>query len=218
MSNAFHNWTGGFSFLHKQALFRKFSFFVFIIHATCQEDSNRCEECLTTRFYKQVTYSKYLAVQLPVIVSCAFFYIQAGRALRQGSQNSRKRTLVIAFGCLWLCWLAMTTPFAVFEVYRLQVTQKGLTSNFKNTMLTIVIGHDGDYEVSITTGVVYSEWMLFGLKQTFAVVNSCILVVLIRPFQEPLKAAYRKVCCKPETAAKWILSTPSLSFPDFNFR
>ena len=135
-------------------------------------------------------------VQLLISLCCLFFYAKAAIDLRRGVQNSRKRSLMIAFACLWSFWVVMNMPFAVFELKRfgtgILLTLKYSTSALSNAAYDKAIGR----EAEITELGVFMEQLLFGLKQSFAIVNSLLLIILIRPFQEPLKAGYRKLACK----------------------
>ncbi len=46
---------------------------------------------------------------------------------------------------------------------------------------------------------IYWDTFLFNMKQAFGFFNSLVLIILIRPFQDPLKKAYRKLLCKKDT-------------------
>ncbi len=78
-----------------------------------------CEYCLSTIYEKQILVLNHFILQLPIFAVTGVFYAKVIIALKKGAKNNtRKRTLSIAFFGLWLSWALCTGPFAIYEIWK----------------------------------------------------------------------------------------------------
>ncbi len=144
-----------------------------------------------------ITYLKYGALQLPVIAACTFFYMKAGWVLISSKADSRKRILAVTLALMCLVWVLMSAPYNVQEVslwYRDFGTRHSIWADAQASILGAFFDslyEDDGFENSVFS--VFTVWLLLGLKQSFAFVNSVILLVLIRPFQAPIIVLYERI-------------------------
>ncbi len=59
---------------------------------------------------------KYFILQLPAVVLCAVLYFRVVLKLKTGVENSSKTILTITFIVLWIFWVLLSLPYAVFEI------------------------------------------------------------------------------------------------------
>ena len=114
------------------------------------------------------------------------------------TQNDRKKTLIITFLTLWVCWAICNLPYAVYETFvvisdrpalvRSMVALKQRTIWYTNTATSI-------------SNSMQVETLLLSVKQLFGLLNSLILLVLVKPFRLPLQKLIggisARTCKKP---------------------
>ncbi len=60
-----------------------------------------------------------------VLFTTACLYTKVVIALRRGIGNaSRKKTLTVAFACLWVFWFIQSAPFVLYDFYDVWATNK----------------------------------------------------------------------------------------------
>ena len=101
--------------------------------------------------------------------------------------------ITVAFLALWILWVLLSVPYAIYEFnttlfdpdYRLMQTLKRFVS---------VMGDEEDFRYFTDTSARFRiESVLFSLKQSFSFFNAFLMLILIRPFQEPIKLLFKKL-------------------------
>ena len=123
-----------------------------------------------------------------------YFYYQVGRTLKTGRQNSRTRTLSLAFIALWSCWGICAVPNMVFYTWfrtssnlnSFVESSKFITpSDFAKDMMTT-----GGFQIlwydKINQFIVYGDIAFRALRHSYSSINSLLLIILLRPFQRPM--------------------------------
>ncbi len=147
-------------------------------------------------FRKEAVILKYFVLQLPVAVVSSILYARVGSKLMEGKTNARKRNLTIAFFVLWVLWLVLSLLYAFYEIYQTFWGEFGMIEDLlRFEELTSANRDYPDYNDDPSPNY-FAEISLFTLKQSFGFFNSLILIVLIRPFQQPILACIGKLRCR----------------------
>ena len=160
-----------------------------------------CINCLLEKKRYLGLAFKYLFIHVPVILVSGAMYCRIILTLRTGKQNARKRTLTVAFAALWLLWALCLIPYAVLEF--LMAETPFHERSFKTTgemmhrqveldVLASMFHRLGDNDHNVT-GLFVVETGLFFIKQSYGLVNSVLLIVLIRKLREPIRQIYDKL-------------------------
>ena len=159
-------------------------------------------------------------VFVPAVTICGYLYAHTFVILLKAKQNPRKIPLVVAFVLLWLLWILCFVPYEIMDLYFIQFHKQtkeyyqcmsGLTSHpseLRRVLFDIQTPHKPNPEV---TKFLIVEALFRVLKFSYGFLNSLIVIVVIRQFQDPLVAALSRIrfglkhcCSKPieERAAK----------------
>ena len=132
---------------------------------------------------------KYLAKHVPVALLTGFLYIGMIRTLLQSKTNISKVRLTIAFVLLWTSWIIFNSPAAALEIYMWAVGDTVFMEELNHRNLeklmdyrTMLAGRSHTEGVRINT----IKHLVFVLKLTYGFANSLLLILLYRPFREPL--------------------------------
>ncbi len=139
---------------------------------------------------------KYFVLQIPVAVASSVLYARVGTTLMKGNTNSRKRNLTIAFFVLWVLWLVLSMPYAFYETYQTFRGDFGMIEDLWRFEELTSANRDYPEFNDDPSPNYFTEISLFTLKQSFGFFNSLILIVLIRPFQQPILACIGKLRCR----------------------
>ncbi len=131
-----------------------------------------------------LVYIKYFGIQFPVLIVSGALYVLVIRELRSGTQNKRKSRLAVLICLLWILWTVLTVPFSCYELYQTIKQRPGMV-----TLLSRFDSSRGPSEDSVLGYHLYAfllEIVLFTVKQSFSFFNSVLLLVMVRPFFEPI--------------------------------
>ena len=110
----------------------------------------------------------------------------------QNSHSSRDMTLTRAFMLLSISWMTLWAPLIIFKtVYGFVDRPDEFTISFGYVASSI----DDDYDEGFGQHRKFELWQ-FVVQQIaflFSTVNSVILIVVLRPYQEPLKKIKSKL-------------------------
>ena len=151
-----------------------------------KDGSTQCRDCWLTSSYHtvRVVFLKYVAIQLPVAVVSGLLYLQMIRTLQQGKTNPQKRRLTYAFAFLWTSWVLCNLPTAIVEVLESLNDDLILIESLSDVQFMLALGL-GDREGLVKAYLIKN--LLFGVKLSYGFLNSLLLVILYRPFREPMK-------------------------------
>ncbi len=159
-----------------------------------REFKSSCKDCLHYRYKYHIVTVKYTLLQLPSIILSAVFYFSAGCQLSKGFTNSRKKMITVTFLLLWLLWMVLSAPYAFNEIY-MQLARPGeerLDFFGAFDFAAYMFRHKGIGSKDPTARFTV-EIVVYTVKQSFAFFNSFIMLILIRPFQEPIIYLGQKV-------------------------
>ncbi len=137
-----------------------------------------------------------LFLMLPVAVVSGGLYFQAIWVLKKGKSNARKTTLTWAFFALWAAWRLCVFPYEMFDIYFMKNDRMGFGNYLvKPRQLIFSVINFGDRSEHNVSRTVFVESVLWTLKLSYSFVNSILLLILVRPFAEPLKSAVKWISC-----------------------
>ena len=144
---------------------------------------------LTDLFGTEIVFVKYLVLQLPVLIISAVLYCLVTKQLLSGRGNTRKNRIVGLIIILWVTWVILTVPYSVYEMYQSTLGRAGMFETGDNFKELYSRHYDpaevhrfmDNYKTSYSL-----EMLLFIVKQSFSLFNSVLLIVMIRPFYEPI--------------------------------
>ncbi len=119
---------------------------------------------------------------------------QCGRGLLATKFNKRKKLLTAAFVLLWASWILCSVPYAVFE-FVVSFTQLKF-HNYKSFFA--LINHINTVHWDREQFLMYYTWenVAFLIKQSYGVVNSVILLILLKPLHQNLLKCVPAKCSK----------------------
>ena len=140
-----------------------------------------CTDCFSLRFKRAYLTLKYFLTYFPISILTGCLYAKMILKIRKMAKNDRKATLISAFVCLWACWLLFTLPFSLYEIFVVSTGSYGLlrTSEGASLLGQVARGH-----TLVTLSA--QEFAVLSVKQSFGIVNSLILLVLVKPFRKPV--------------------------------
>ena len=144
-----------------------------------------------------MTHSTELFFMIPSAVGAGCLYAQIIWTLWKGRQNDRKTTLARAFFFLWFFWIMFAFPYEVLDVYFMANDRAGTDATRPEEILARIIKRSLSRNSWLKTLAVV-ESCLRTLRNSYSFVNTILLLILVRPFSEPLAALYgklRRLCC-----------------------
>ena len=128
------------------------------------------------------------------------------QVLRQSKQNIRGKKIANAFVFLWFSWISCVLPFLLVDLYACRLMDLSAIHNkagrymepphfFYEQATTTLLGEGGDYTYWSTSKQVASglHSAATSLKHSYSFINSIILIVILRPFREPITRVHSKV-------------------------
>ncbi len=142
--------------------------------------------------------STELFLMLPVAFVSGILYLQVIRALKKGKVTARKITLTRAFCALWICWIMCVFPYEVLDIYFLSIDRMGYGYYIaKPSEISFAVSIFARFQSdSAEARMLIIESVLQTLRHSYSFLNSVLLLVLVRPFSEPLKSAFKMVSCR----------------------
>ena len=150
-----------------------------------------CDLCLDRHSVGWLLFYKYIVVQLPVAIIAGVLYIRAIVTLNATRFNKRKKVLTIAFVLLWASWILISLPYGVFEF---AISSKEFsTINYKSFL--VVLNEIDDLYWNREKYLMYYTWenIFFWVKQSYGIMNSVILLILLKPLHENLINCWRLI-------------------------
>ncbi len=139
-----------------------------------------------------------LSILAPAAVLSGFLYILIILRLRTCRQNGRTVALVRAFMFLWCSWMICVVPYQVVELYFLTFRKRYLYFlnmrsifdkspwGFKRLFHMGNSSYAGDMKKFVIV-----EAVLGALMFSYGFFNSLLLLILLKPFREPVKKIVR---------------------------
>ena len=125
-----------------------------------------------------------------------YFYTRVGHVLLTGRQNSRNRTLTVAFMALWVSWGMCAVPNLVFNACFRLLSQYGVYFLPSDVNIQISFG-DEPWDIWSQL-IVFGDIAVRALRHSYSFINSILLIILLRPFQRPLQfpIQFARVVCE----------------------
>ena len=161
-----------------------------------------CEDCLWTSLKGMELSLEWVVFSLTA--SCSgILYMLVIRQLKNSRVSSQNRRLTIAFAALWVSWIICVAPLLIWEPYLIRFRErKGFIpkscpkpqwSDPADFVLffSSFPGLWAQKSIKFKTGV---DSSLRALKHAYGFINSIMLIVLLRPFHEPIRKLFNR--CK----------------------
>ena len=165
-----------------------------------------CPDCAIHSFHYMEN-----CIEAPCFAICAIcsglFYFKIIRTLRSGRQSSRTNTVTKTFVVLWISWILCVLPYIIMDFYTstLMVEYQSWLSvrhtdpaNFfdKLAIITFGVKRNGEKymlwnKTTQMASAFYSAFM--SLKHSYGFINSFLMIVLLRPFQQPVQSVINKI-------------------------
>ena len=151
-----------------------------------------CPECRVNYYLKLEQ-----GIEIACFSSCAALsgclYSGVLFTLIRVRQAKRSKTLTLVLILLWVSWCVCMIPYIIFNAY-FQWSEK-----FWYEMPTDAVYSLYDYW-SDYYKIVIGDVTTRALKHSYSSINSLLLIIMLRPFNEPLKFLWRKInvvnCCR----------------------
>ncbi|XP_063722163.1 uncharacterized protein LOC134848579 [Symsagittifera roscoffensis] len=185
-------------------------------------------ESLWCKFCSLPTYVHTIVLpavfHLSSILCSGFLYWRTWHCLRGMKQLDRKELLSKTFAILWISWVLLVTPDILKEAITGSTSDERLnigaayTGSFQQFMDEFFIKKEQfealDYEwnsISLThaTMILAIKASLRTVKISFGFVNSIILIVLMKPFHEPIIRLIQRLSNIAKTVRSKVASTNS---------
>ena len=131
-----------------------------------------------------------LSCYIPTLAASGLFYLQIVKKLKVGRQDSRKKSLSIAFCVLWLSWILFCAPYVAFEFYLLNFYETGVDSLGPEDVT--VIHNQGEPSERVKF-LYHCDIYLRSLNRSYGFINSLLMLILLKPFQEPIRKGFKKM-------------------------
>ena len=143
-----------------------------------------------------------LIVYIPAVTVSGLLYFWVLRALKTTKAVGRKKAIARAFIVLWASWVLCTIPYLVIEFYILNfVSFNGYGYAAPEDLSEYFAKDFWNFQLPENSKtIIVVEISLRIVRQCFGFVDSVLLIVLLRPFQEPIIQLVSKV--KQKTLAK----------------
>ncbi|XP_075263889.1 uncharacterized protein LOC142355692 [Convolutriloba macropyga] len=159
-----------------------------------QGTSAECPKCFRIKYpyYNHLIESFVFLICASVSGYLYYHVIATIKNFRKTRQ--RARTLSRAFACLWLFWIICTVPSLIlafvitWKMHSLTGGQTMTPDFFFETAQTVPGWWDSKLQL---LAALYPTFR--ALKHAYGFINSLLLIVLLRPFHEPLTKVYRKI-------------------------
>ncbi|XP_075248818.1 uncharacterized protein LOC142341615 [Convolutriloba macropyga] len=138
-----------------------------------------------------------ISVTLISIAISGLFYFKIVQAFKTIRQTPRSKTLTKAFIFLWVSWVVCVLPSLIFETY---MTHVKLSKSHYYTYYTWDTN-----EFLMEMSKIYGNWNSYMrtlaainpifrvLKHSYGFINSLLLIILLRPFKEPVQDLIRRL-------------------------
>ena len=170
--------------------------FQLVLTENYETDNFIADYCHFCTFYTdKVIYDAVLmcGFSLPTMTVNLVLYALIGCSLRRrlsASNSSRDATLTRAFMLLSLSWMILWLPKTVFSVYYAFVGKQITSYDVR-----VGLNSPSDFKKNFV-----AEFVVLQISYLFSSVNSVILIVLIKPFQDPVRKVLGKLKSKFSSA------------------
>ncbi|XP_063728696.1 uncharacterized protein LOC134856277 [Symsagittifera roscoffensis] len=150
-----------------------------------------CDEC----WLQWNVYSKRIiefAFFIAAGILAGFFYFNIIQTLRNVRQTTANRKLTKAFGFLYLSWICCVLPHLIFDsylLYDMESNDSHWGSDVRRYFEDLAISTK-QWNTKYHSFTVLSP-ALMALKHAYGFINSVLLIVMLRAFQEPAKMIQR---------------------------
>ena len=134
------------------------------------------------------------AVFVPAALLSGFLYLQVIQQLKAGPQNDRKAVLSRAFIFLCISWVVCVAPYQALEVYYLDFRTNYFDPLNHHQLLDKspmdfkqLSQRDNFYYNAKQKTFILVEGFLAVLLFSYGFLNSLLLLILLKPFREPIK-------------------------------
>ncbi len=137
-----------------------------------------------------------LVIYIPAAAVSGFFYWQVISALRSNSGNNkeRKMSLARAFFFLWVSCIVCTLPYVAFELYFINFVKVSMPPKAypPEGLLYIYTFNQVVWKVlpKNPRTIIICEAAFRILRQSYGFLNSVLLLILLKPFQEPIRSMF----------------------------
>ena len=146
-----------------------------------------CENCLMSRKrYAQAS------IDVATFAICAslsgFLYLRVIISLKNMRQNNRVKILSRAFAILWVTWVLLVGATPIFNVYMTKhITQYNENYAIGPSDFSVFASQRGHIWRHVKNKILVNLEVIFmSTKHSYAFVNSILLIVLLRPFRQPI--------------------------------
>ena len=110
-------------------------------------------------------------------------------------QNSRNRTLTLAFMALWVSWGMCAVPNLVFNACFRLLHKNGRYFLPSDVNVLIMFGLSWDVRSQM---IIYGDIIFRALRHSYSFINSILLIILLRSFRRPLQypIQFARAVCK----------------------
>ena len=177
-------------------------------HTNCL--SFQCSFCFIPDIVYNVIARSVLQFSAILVTGCLYFNVI--KTLRKVKSVDRSNLITKTFICLWLLWIMTSLPYILFlatKALGFWTTDDMIESSFYGVMLSLSVGDNlsgynifDNYneELIPLTGIKRLWFVEIGfrtLKISYGFINSLLLIVLLKPFHEPIvKILKRFKLCK----------------------
>ncbi|XP_063725391.1 uncharacterized protein LOC134853345 [Symsagittifera roscoffensis] len=167
-----------------------------------------CNDCIQSDLFLKTILPA--TVFLPLLVISGFLYQKTSTNLTELKQVERKELLATSFKILWVGWVICVTPYTIkASLYSLfkwdseidEYTGDASYVDFYWFLIYMVYGgyHEGESLANQREKYVQHranfilETLFRSLKISYSFINSILLIVLLKPFNQPLIKTYKNL-------------------------
>ncbi|XP_075256573.1 uncharacterized protein LOC142349046 [Convolutriloba macropyga] len=190
---------------------------IFITDFTVNMDAktrNACDSCLRFQMRNVEPYVR-LALNIIMATACSLLYYKCVKTLQLSATITRSGVLTAAFAAILVCWVLMVTPHVIFTDFKLR-GKRAFFDNFLHEYNTrqlnqfiwatyqginfAALGMEdfGSDTVVLQKRLMLIETGLRGWRFSYGFVNTILVLILIKPFHEPIKNFCRSCLRKRE--------------------
>ncbi|XP_075253379.1 uncharacterized protein LOC142345283 [Convolutriloba macropyga] len=177
------------------------SHYVVTEHNQDYGDFKECFSCFRQHLFAIEIYGRIPLVHFPTIAISALLYLRCVKKLKASKQIQRKGLLIRVFILLLVSWTLLVTPHVVLQDLILEgkwfsfgtlMNHQYYDTFYENNWEHMQRHHSAEYWSSqrekhnLLVAYSVAEPILRILKMSFGFVNSILLIILIKPFHEPL--------------------------------
>ena len=148
-----------------------------------------------------------LLLYTPMVIVSGYLYWKTAQTLKTLKHNDRKDLLATSFISLWACWVICLTPYtiktALFFSFKWDYVEDTGYDELYHVDFYYFLTKSNFLDQSNQNGTFYQdisekhrrffqlETSLRLLKISYSFLNSLLLIILLKPFNEPLIKIYR---------------------------